>query len=247
MLQRTIIVGLILLTVVGCSALGSEDIPGTVAVESTAYAAEATAMALDLQAQGTAVYATAVFAETYVTQMDGINRQMVATLRAAVPPTQQIVQERDASQPLISGLEGVPQENLPGNADASSGAGAGAGAGASGITEFQPVQTASSVRASDGCADVVTNEFTVDSSTIYATVRAFNMRAGTDMRVEWLFGGQVVYSWQFVVDVDDADYCLWFSMTPQDAPFTPGDWSVQMLANGAPLPAPASFRIVEAM
>lgn len=242
--------GLILLTAVGCSALGGEDIPGTIAVESTAYADEATAMARDLQAQGTAVQTTAVYAQTYVTQMDGINRQMVATLRAAVPPTQQIVQQRDTSQPLISGVEGLPQEEQPGNADAS-GAGAGAGAGAesgsSGITEFQPVQTASSVRASDGCADVVTTEFTVDTTTIYATARAFNMHAGTEMSVEWSFGGQVVYSWQFTVDVEDADYCLWFSITPEDAPFTPGDWSVRMLANGAPLPAPANFRIVEAM
>jgi len=240
--------GLILLTVIGCSTLGGEDIPGTAAAQSTAYADEATAMVSDLQAQGTAVQSTAVFAETYVTQMDGINRQMVATLRAAVPPTQQVVQGRDTSQPLISGLEGLPQENLPDNVDASgAGAGAGAGTGVSGITEFQPVQTASSVRASDGCADVVTTEFTVDSTIIYATTRAFNMRAGTDMNVEWSFEGQVVYSWQFVVDVDDADYCLWFSMTPQDAPFTPGDWSVRMLANGAPLPSPANFRIVEAM
>ena len=229
---------------VGCSALSSEDIPGTVAVESTAYAAEATAMVLDLQAQGTAIYATAVYAETYVTQMDGINRQMVATLRAAVPPTQQVVQGRDTSQPLISGLEGVPLEAMPDDTQAASGAGAGS---SSGITEFQPVQTASSVRSSDGCADVLANEFSVDTPIIYATARAFNMRAGTDMNVEWSFEGQVVYSWQFVVDVDDADYCLWFSMTPQDAPFTPGDWSVRMLANGAPLPSPANFRIVEAM
>ncbi|MCL4251550.1 MAG: hypothetical protein KJ065_25595 [Anaerolineae bacterium] len=244
MLSRIVIAGLILVAGAGCNALSSEDIPGTVAVESTAYAAEATTLARDLQAQGTAIYATAVYAETYVTQMDGINRQMVATLRAALPPTQQVVQGRDTSQPLISGLEGVPLEELPGAAQTPSGAGAGAG---SGITEFQPVQTASSVRSSDGCADVLANEFGLDTPIIYATTRAFNMRAGTEMGVEWLFGGQVVYSWQFVVDVDDADYCLWFSITPQDAPFTPGDWSVRMLANGAPLPAAATFRIVEAM
>jgi hypothetical protein len=129
--------------------------------------------------------------------------------------------------------------------------GGGAGAGGAvvpvGFTEFTPPQTASAVRGDDGCAEIVTTQFGSADSIIYVTTRAFNIRAGTDMSVEWTYGGQVVYSFNFMVDVDDSDYCLWFSITPEDVAFSPGDWSVRLLANGAPIEPSATFSIIEGM
>lgn len=226
--MRLLSTGLLVLisVITGCETLNTVDTPATLQAEVAAYAAEAAAIPVTLVAQNTAVAATAIYAETYIAQVDGINRQIVATLRAGIPPTPQIVL---------------------GDPNASSGAGAGAANAVSGFTEFTPPQTASAVRDSDGCAEVITTEFGTSDSTIYVTTRAFNMRADTDMAVEWTYGGQIVYSFNFVVDIDDADYCLWFSITPDDVAFSPGDWSVRLLANGAPIEPSAAFAIVEGM
>lgn len=232
--MRLLSVGLLVLVmgIVGCEALNTVDVPATLQADIAAYAAEATGIPATLSAQSTAVAVTAVYAETYIAQVDGINRQIVATLRAGMPPTPQIVLGADPSTGTLP-LDG--------------GGGAGAGAAAGGFTEFTPPQTASAVRGDDGCAEVVTSQFGTADSIIYVTTRAFNMRAGTDMAVEWTYGGQVVYSFNFIVDVDDSDYCLWFSITPEDVAFSPGEWSVRLLANGAPIEPSAAFSIVEGM
>jgi hypothetical protein len=214
----------------GCDSLGLAplDTPATLEAEGTALSLEVTGLRATLDVRGTQVAATAVAAATYVTELDGINRQMVATLRAAVPPTQQIVQ----------GRTGAESAQL---------ASAGPGTVSPGIITFTPTQIASAVSASDGCAQTIITEFGTNAPIIYATTRAFNMRSGTEMSSEWTLDGQVVYTFAFTVDVDDPDYCLWFSITPQDVAFTPGQWSVRILANGAPISPPAALVIVEGM
>jgi hypothetical protein len=215
---------------VGCSALGGEDLSATLQAQGTAYIAEATAISDRMAAMGTQIAATTAYAATYVAQVDGTNRQIVATLRASVPPTPQIVTAMNPELPigtLTSDMMGMPEI-------------AGAGGG---ILQFlQFTQTASSVRSSDGCAENVTSQFTPATSQIYATARALNVSAGTELGVEWLYEGQIVYSSRFVVEQFSPDYCFWFFITPQDVPFTPGNWSVRMLVNGAPT-QPFSFTI----
>jgi hypothetical protein len=228
----------ILLCVAGCEALGLDapDAQATLHAQSTTLAQELTRLPADLAGLSTQVAATAVYAETYVARLDGVSRQMIATLRAAMPPTPQVVQGRDGAQ-------------LPGGAgslDDMAAMGA-AGTPFPGIVTFSAVQTARAVNEADGCVLTPAAEFGLSDGVIYATARATNMLAGTEMSVEWSFGGQVVYSFNFVVDVDDADYCLWFSITPDDVPFTPGDWAVSILANGAAVAPPVSFTIVDAM
>jgi hypothetical protein len=225
---------------VGCEALAAPDPSAGMGVELTAYVSEATSIAQSLAAQGTAVVVTAQSAATYIVQQDGINRQVVATLRAGLPPTAQVVLGAD---PSVGATPPIGESMLDGGAGASAPAASVEG----GFTEFQPPQTASAVRSSDDCAEVVTTEFSSASPIIYVTTRAFNMRAGTQMAVEWLLSGQVVYNFNFAVPVDDPDYCLWFSITPADVPFTPGDWSVRLLANGAPILPTASFVIIDGM
>jgi hypothetical protein len=223
------------LLVTGCGSLGLDapDAQATLQAEETALALEATRIPGELSALSTQVAVTAVAAETYVARMDGINRQMVATLRAVMPPTAQVIQGRDGAA-LPGGAGSVDSMDVQGTP-------------ASGVVTFTAFQTASAVNSADGCVQTPSSLFGVNDTIIYATARALNMRAGTEMTAEWSFGGQVVYTFSFVVDVDDPDYCLWFSITPQDVTFTPGDWTVSMLANGAPIASAVSFRIDEAM
>lgn len=227
---------IVALLVTGCGSLGLDapDAQATLQAEVTALALEATRIPGELSALSTQVAATAAAAETYVARMDGINRQMVATLRAVMPPTAQVIQGRDGAV-LPGGAGSVDSMDVQGTPAAG------------GIVTFTAFQTASAVNGADGCAQTPASLFGVNDAIIYATARALNMRAGTEMSVEWSFGGQVVYTFSFVVDVDDPDYCLWFSITPEDVAFTPGDWTVSMLANGAPIASAISFRIDEAM
>jgi hypothetical protein len=228
---------LILFFMPGCAGLGGGaqpvvDMPAQV----TAFASELTQIPVTLAAQATQVAATVAAAETYVADRRAVNVQIVGTLRAALPATQQIVQAGDPNLSFGTVLppEGTP---LPGGAPPA----------ASGLIQFSPLQLATAVRESDACAETVVNAIEASATNMYVTTRAANMRAGTEMSVEWFFGGQVVYSWSFTVEFDDDDFCLWFGITPADAPFTPGDWSVRILANGAPIGAALNFQIVEAM
>jgi hypothetical protein len=62
-----------------------------VEAELTALADEATAIATSGIANGTQIARTVQAAETSAANLQGINRQLVVTLRALIPPTQQIV------------------------------------------------------------------------------------------------------------------------------------------------------------
>lgn len=233
-LLRWLWLGLVLI-ISACSVLGTDNPAATQQAEVTAYIGETTAVAQRIADASTQAVATAAAAETYIAQVDGINRQVVATLRASIPPTPQIVTAVDPSLPL-------------GTISPSSGAGAGMSDSAGAMPEntiaqfLQFTQTATSVRSSDGCAENVTNQFSANVAEIYATARALNVVAGTELGVEWSFAGQVVYTSSFIVEQDNPDFCFWFFITPEDVPFTPGDWSVRMLVNGAPI-QPFSFTI----
>jgi len=225
----------VLLNLSACSVLGSENPAATQQAEVTAYIGETTAIAQRMVEASTHAVATAAAAETYIAQVDGINRQVVATLRASIPPTPQIVTAVDPSLPL-------------GTISPGSGAGAGMTDAMGTMPEntiaqfLQFTQTATSVRSSDGCADNVTSQFSTSAAEIYATARALNVIAGTELGVEWSFAGQVVYTSSFAVEQDNPDFCFWFFITPADVPFTPGEWSVRILVNGAPI-QPFSFTI----
>jgi hypothetical protein len=215
-----------------CSALGGENPAATQQAEVTAYIAESTAVGERILASGTQAAATASAAETYIAQVDGVNRQVVATLRAGIPPTPQIVTAPDPSLPVGTILAPDTMGMEPAGASSSGG-----------IAQFlQLTQTASSVRSSDGCAENVTNQFAVTAPEIYATARALNVSAGTEMGVEWSSGGQVVFTSSFVIEQNSPDFCFWFFITPADVPFTPGEWSVRILVNGAPT-QPFAFSI----
>src|SRR5689334_18645805 len=170
---------------------------------------EATSIAQTAQAENTNLQATAVAAEGTLTVMDNIKEQLMATARVAIPPT-----------PLIEG------SGVTGN----SGDGTGTGS-----MQFINVGTASSVRDSDGCATNTQAQFTADTQRIYITARALNIRAGTLLGVEWLYQGAIVHKEDFVVPIDDDDYCLWFNIDPSTVTFSPGGWIVRLYANESPI------------
>lgn len=211
---------------------------------------EATAIAQAMVIQATEIAGTAVAAQAYVLQQESINVQLAATLRAAVPSTQQFVDLSGAVTPgMVATLSPL---TTPGAIVATQNAGAvilpgaspAATAEAASGTQFTEIAVSLSVRDADGCADGATTSIPAAAARIYATARAFNIRAGTLMGADWLRDGQVVYqSSPWTVESDQNDFCLWFYIEPSDVEFTPGAWSVRLYADGQALEPAASFAI----
>jgi hypothetical protein len=237
--KRLWVLGLTLaICVSACSAITPENPAATLQAQRSSMIDEATSIAQAAQVQGTQVMATAVAAQTYVALMEGRNRQLIATMQVAFPPTQAVVQNDGPSTPgqmATTAPLGSFEEATPPPQNSS---------GASlGDMSFTQVLTASSVRDTDGCADVLSTSFPADVQQIYITTRALNVKAGTEMRVEWFYEGQMSYSESYTIPADDDDYCTWFFLAPTDAALASGSWSVTLFANNQAVAAPANFTV----
>lgn len=230
---------LILLATAACSPfLEGQQTPTEPLVNREQFAREGTAIAQAGQIQGTAVAETAVAAGTYVAERESINSQLVQTLRVVVPPTQQIVSQSGLVTPgmnaTVSPMEMAAMTPAAGAVMSAS----------TTETQFVDVATAVSVRDNDGCAVAPVSGFSTGVERIYATARALNIRAGTQMAADWLYNGALVYqSESWTVSADDDDFCLWFYVEPDDFAFSAGSWSVQLYANGVAIQPPAAFTI----
>lgn len=223
-----------------CSALTPDDPVATLRAEREGYVAEATTIASDALAQQTQVIQTASAAETYVSQVEARNALLAATLRAVLPPTQQIIVDSGAVTPGLLATPAPP--NMPGMEGEGTTTSGESNASVGGTT-FTEVATALSVRDSDGCAVSTQNTFAADVNRIYVTARALNITAGTTMRVEWRYNGAQSYTENFTVDRNDDDFCLWFYIEPTEVAFSPGSWSVQLYANDQAIQPEVSFTI----
>lgn len=196
-----------------CQAFTRPDTPATLRAENAGYILEATSISETAQAENVNLQATVVAADATLTLMENIHQQLLATARVAIVPTPQI-QGGDIS--VTGGSESL---------------------------QFVDVGTASSVRDSDGCANGLQSQFGTDTQSIYVTARALNIRAGTLMGVEWQYQGAIVLKEDFVVPIDDDDYCLWFNIDPATVTFSPGGWTVRLFANGNSIEPEVSFDI----
>lgn len=228
----------------GCGVLDGSDQRGTLAAEVTASLDEATAIARTLTWRTTEVAATAASAATVIFQLDGVNQQLAVTMRAAIPPTQQVVQDTGPVTPGYN--EPLPGEwtltPLPGTVPDSALAGATPPPNAP--NQIAQVGPALAIRDSDGCAVSIQTSLPASSPRIYATARILNATAGTSVQAGWSRGGQVVFSnTPYSLPADDADFCVWFYIEPADVTFSPGEWSLQYLINGQPSGVPAAFTL----
>ncbi|MFN8448815.1 MAG: hypothetical protein U0521_09545 [Anaerolineae bacterium] len=231
------LIGLALLAS-ACSALSPDDPEATLQAQRSGMIAEATSIAQAGQAQSTQVAGTVVAAQTYVALLEGRNRQLVATMQVAFPPTQAVISNSGPSTPGQMATP-APLGSISDSGGASDAPTAMPDSGGSlGSARFTQVGTASSVRDSDGCADSLTNTFPADVQQVFITTRALNIQRGTEMRVEWYYQGQMTYSESYTVPADDDDFCLWFFLAPSDTVLSPGNWSVKLFANNQSVDPP---------
>lgn len=228
-----------------CSTLDGSDQRATLVIEVTESVDQATTIARTLTFRSTEVAVTAAAAATTIYQLDGINVQLAATMRAALPPTQQVVFD---TAPVTPGLNApLPgewtQTPLPGAPVAQPGAGS-ATPVPDQPNQLTAVGPALAVRDADGCAVALQTSIPASSPRIYATTRILNAAAGTSIQAAWSSQGQVVFSNNpYTIPEDDPDFCVWFYIEPADVNFAPGDWSLQFLVNGQPGGASAAFTL----
>lgn len=220
-----------------CGALSGVDTPATLQAEVTEFALESTDIAQTLSAQATSAFQSAEMARTEVIFLDGVNQQLAATMRAASPPTQQVISDQAIVTPGMNAPlpdQFTPTPNSDGGQVVSS----------PDSNQLTEIGAALAVRESDDCAVGLQTQISASSPRIYATTRILNALNGTQVSAAWNYAGDTVYTnTAYEIPRDDDDFCLWFYIEPTDVAFTPGDWSIQFMVNGVAQPL-SSFSII---
>ncbi len=209
---------LLLICLSACSALNAPDIPATMRVQNTQSVADATTIAQTYAADEAMVNATAGAVGTEVADQRSINRQLVLTARAVLPPTPQ--RAVGIAQPVAGGGTSEPDS-----------------------LSFVDTGVTTAIRDSDGCVVSFETSISANAAMIYVDTKAISIRGGTIMGVEWQSNGAVVAQENWTVPRDETNFCIWFNLDPSKIPFTPGQWAVQLSANGQPIPPSITFTI----
>ncbi|GAB1420563.1 hypothetical protein MASR2M15_06650 [Anaerolineales bacterium] len=211
--MRSLILLIISLIVASCSSLTIEDVPATLHTDMTAWALESTLIAQSIRDDMTPFMATVESQATQISQVDTINQILVATVRANAEPTRGV--RLALAEEMQGGIMGLDLLNT-----------------SDGVMRFFQIGTAAYVRPQDGCMESHQNFFQPSANQIYLTTLGVNLAAGTILDVNWSFQGQSVYRESRSITADQEAQCIWFLLTPSNASFTPGNWTVTFMVNG---------------
>ncbi|HEX2907403.1 MAG TPA: hypothetical protein VHO69_11115 [Phototrophicaceae bacterium] len=221
----------LLLSLSACQVFQTTDVQATRQAENSLYVAEATAIAQTAQAHRDTIQVTVAAADTQVAEVNSVNQQLLATVRALVPPTPQRIV---GNAPEVSGDFTAPE--VIGTPLGESGAGG---------SNFINTVVSASVRASDGCPTSAQTQFSINTPEIYVNTQALSISAGTVMRVEWFYDGGVVLEDSWTIATAATNFCLWYFITPDDVTFQAGQWAVRLSANGTAIEPEVTFVMTE--
>lgn len=217
--MRRLLMLVLILLLAGCQVLNAPNSAATQSAEQASFVLEATQLVVSYATDAAQIQRTAEAAQTAVAAGNSINRQLLLTARAVIPPT-----------PVRQ--VGVAAEGLS-SISVESGA------------QFINTGVATSVRNSDGCADSFQTQFGADTERIYVNTRAVVLPANTLMRVEWLYEGQVVSNESWTNPNDVTDFCVWFYLDSSIIPFNPGSWVVRLYAADKMIEPQVPFSITQ--
>lgn len=224
---------LIALVLGACQTFDRTDTVGTLEAQSIAYTTQSADIVATVQAERTQIAITAAAVSTEIAVENNRNLQMIQTVSAGSTPTIAVRpgnQERLGQNTMVSPVVGSGQTDFTGEGSSTTG-------GASFITTGLSTQT----NAADGCVINPQGAFSSSVERVYATLRALNVQQGTLMETDWYREGELVWEDSWTVDATYDDICVWFFIQPSYVPFTPGNWSVAVSANGTQIGTPMSF------
>lgn len=220
---------LLLVGLTGCGSIAGDDVSVTLSSEITAFATEASMLQQSAFEEQTLAVETLQAAGTDIADASQVNAVLAATVQLNVVPTtarrEVIVNPSDMGNSLDTEMMADDMIEV-------------------GSTEMQVsnLGTASEVRTSDGCSNGNVTQFTDNDERIYFTARVDGLRNGTNFSLDWIFEERLVYRSVWVADYSAGSECIWFYMTPDDAPFLSGTYTVTLFVNDVAL-SPQQFAI----
>lgn len=181
---------------------------------------------------------TAEFAQTLVAQMRNQNQVLSATI-AALGGDAALVAPR-ASTPTLASLPvdpAAPPDTAEGMTPVTSEA-----VLAAAPPNLYNAVTARGVGAND-CALAAVSQFTAADQSIYVVATASNIQPGMTLASRWYYEGREVIRHEFTPEFAISQNCIWFFIDPEETPFNPGSWTVQLEVNGQPVGDPVAFSI----
>lgn len=205
-----------------CQSFAGEDVSATLSYDMTAFVTESAMIQTTAIVEQTEVVATLQTVGTVVAESSNVNMILAATLQSNIVPTPAIrsvvVNPDDMGSSLDTEImddgEFADTEPVVGNLSVDN------------------AGTANSVRSSDGCSNGNASQFPADEDQIYFTARVNNLQTGINFSVDWVFEERLVYRSSWTSDYSAQSECIWFYMTPDDAPFLPGVYSVTLFIDG---------------
>lgn len=209
-----------LLIFASCQSFGGEDLSATLSADMTAYVSESADMQSMAQEEQAIARATLDVASTAIAEASNVNMVLAATVRANTVPTQEVRQVVVSVSDMGDSLDTEMMEEGDFMSESDG-------------MEVINVGTASSVRNSDGCSNGITTDFTPDDERIYVTAQVLNLSNGTNFSVDWTFEQRLIYRSTWTSDYSAGSECIWFYMSPDDAPFLPGTYTITLYVNGS--------------
>lgn len=204
-----------------CQSVTGEDAQFGLQRDLEAYSTEAAALREDMQVQRTAVVTTSEAAGTEAAVYRGYNQQLIATLYVLNPPT-------PTGPAVVANAQGPLPLSMYDLSD--------------GMMRFVQVGTAGQITPDDRCFVSHQSFFTPQSNVIYTVAFALNLQAGTQVRVDWQYGGDIVHTSAYVAPQFAEGQCIALELRPSNTEFLPGNWTATLYINGEALD-PISFTI----
>ncbi len=104
------------------------------------------------------------------------------------------------------------------------------------------IVTSESVGADD-CAAAPTNSFASTTAGVYVVATAFNLGAQNTITYRWQRDGIEVWVDTWSPRGETNGQCIWYYLTPGQVELAPGNWSIDILIDGAMIGAPVTFTI----
>lgn len=214
---------IILFVLSACGANNSADeVDIDYEADLQAYGTEAANIRVDMVDNRTAIAATVAVGSTQSADFERYNDLLRSTVAVAIPPTSD-------SRIVANQAEGpLPVEVY----DLSSGE-----------MRFVQIGPSGEIDAND-CFIAKQQFFDATGSIIFMTAVGLNVRAGTSLRADWQYGGDLVHTSSWVAPQSEPYRCVALAMRSSDVEFFTGNWSVTLSVDGEP-DEPRSFTILD--
>ena len=214
---------------VGCQAFASDDISATLSYDMTAFVTESAVIQQTASNEQAVAIETLQASSTLIAESANINMALAATVELNVEPTTAIRSVIVNPEDMGASLEGGMNDEEQTESDSTSSEVVG--------TQVNNLGTARNVNSSNGCSGGNVSNFYDDDEHIYVTARVRDLIQGIAFSIDWVYEQRLVYRSSWTSDYAARSECIWFYMTPDDAPFLPGTYTVTLYVNGEAQPA----------